>query len=73
MFSERATVVPVGLSSASAAIATVGNATAVKCADGKHGSNSYAPPIAATSGRKQADEGTGCASAVIDCGGPMPA
>jgi hypothetical protein len=48
--SETVTVVPVAPSSASAAIATVGNATAAKRADEKPGGNSYERPIDVTSG-----------------------
>jgi hypothetical protein len=67
------TVVGVTSSSASAAIATVGNATAAKCVDEEPGGNSSARPIDVTNGRTRADDCIGCASATIGCGGPRPA
>ena len=48
------TVEPLAWSSASAAIVTVGNATAAKSVDEKPGGNNSAQPIDVTSGRTQA-------------------
>ncbi len=70
---RNVTVVPVASSSASAAIVTVGNATAAKSVDEKPGGNNFARPIDVTSGRTQAGECIKCASATIGGGGPGPA
>jgi hypothetical protein len=66
LFSERATVVSAAPSSASAAIATVGNAIAAKRVEDKPGSNSYVRPITATNGPRLVDGLTNCANEIID-------
>jgi hypothetical protein len=71
--SETVTVAPAASSSASAAIVTVGNATAVKSVDEKPVGNNSARPIDVTSGRTQAADCIKCASATIGGGGPGPA